>query len=141
MNRRSLLKLLPAAVTGIALSSTVRTASSAPSRDSARLNTVRRMIAETPAQGWASRYGHGSTLVYFGDGQAFEVSFRNNRPTILERPLTSSERGDLKRYQQKLDPHVPQTIGTPVGNGKWRIRGWIHNGRHSDGWIMSVEQT
>lgn len=104
-----------------------------------RLQTVRRMITETPAQGWPSRVGHGTTLVYFGDGEAFEVAFKNQRPTISTRELTSSEYRDLTQYQQETDSRIPQSVGTIIGDSKWRLRGWIYNGRHSDSWIMSAE--
>lgn len=137
MKRRELLKCVIGWVAGVAVMSPT---SAALSSESDRLETVRRMLAETPAQRWSSRSGYGSTLVYFGDGQAFEVVFQNHKPLISTRELTTSERSDLGAYQKTLNRHVPQRVGTVLCNNEWRLRGWIYNGRDPHEWIMSAEK-
>lgn len=134
MKRRELLKRIGQLAVVVTSARFISASSSSP-----RLATVRQMTQEWPARLWGCRNDRGSTLIYFGDNPAFEVKYKRGDWDIRERELTSSEYSELQRYKDKLDPRVPQRVGTALGKGDLRLRGWVYNGRYPNEWRMSAE--
>lgn len=133
MNRRDIIKAIPALLV-------VPFAVEAWPVYDESLETVRRMASEPHARYWGSRYGRGPTLISFGDETVYEVRFKDDSPVITARGITPSEDADLHWYKKHTSRHIPQELGSIVKEGQYRLRGWVYNGRHSESWVMSVEQ-
>lgn len=154
MDRRSLLKLLPVAVTGLALGSTVTAASegnriawhSYSRSHREELRAVTNKIIKESARMWMAsvRYREserGAVLVTIYGNLARKITFDSGQINQEEITLDEKQRAELQQYKNELGRCLPQRIGSQIGvNGDWRLRAWIYNGRHPNEWIMSADK-
>lgn len=141
MERRSLLKSLPALLAIPAFGFKPAEAATKPS-PSWRTNIAKQIINESGEMWLAAReryLGLNPILVAFDDDRCVEIRRASNRWDLTERVLTTDEATGRDKCREHYSPAfgAQPRIGQVCSEKPYWLRAWIKNGR-SPGWLMSI---